>query len=79
MDDSSSINLRLWVRELPLRDQEIYFRQAARFFSNRELTEIIGYLRNNLSLFRAHEKAGVFGRYAVDLEHLRSSWNDSNG
>jgi len=68
------LNLISWIRSLSQVEQDNYFRQAARFFSNRELAEIIQYIRSGNSLYQAHLKSGVLQRYEVDLVNLKGSW-----
>jgi hypothetical protein len=60
-----------WLKTLSEKDQDKFFRLSARFFSNKELSDIIKYITSGYSLFHAHLKAGVLYRYTVDLENLR--------
>jgi len=72
------MDLRTWIAGLSLAEQERYFRRAAGFFSSRDLQNIIGFLRNRESLYRAHLRAGVLERYQVDLENLRRNWPEAS-
>ena len=63
-------DLENWQRAKSPEQQEAFFRQAARFFSNRELAAIVENIQKGYSLFDAHLRAGVLDRYAVDLNEL---------
>ena len=67
------MDLKDWIRTQPLEKQERFFMKAARFFSNRELSDIIRYVNSGSSLYSAHLKSGVLARYAVDLNNLRKA------
>ncbi|HAK46263.1 MAG TPA: hypothetical protein DCO79_10160 [Spirochaeta sp.] len=66
-------DLKTWIYSLAPERQELFFRQAARFFSNRELAAIIDNIQNGCSLFQAHLRVGVLDRYRVDLKNLRNN------
>ena len=67
------MDLKEWIRTQPRQEQERFFRKAARFFSNRELLDIITMVNSGSSLYAAHLKTGVLDRYSVDLNNLRES------
>ncbi len=63
-----------WLKSLPQEKQELFFKKAARFFSNRELTAIVADLQAGCSLLRAHVNSGVLERYVVDLNNLKQTF-----
>lgn len=65
------MNLKTWAAGLSQEKQEEFFKQAAHFLSNRELSDIISNIQSGLSLYQAHIKTGVFDRYIVDLENIK--------
>ncbi|MBI9106354.1 MAG: hypothetical protein JEZ04_06365 [Spirochaetales bacterium] len=65
------MTLKTWISSLSVQEQDRFFRQAARFFSNRELSYIIENIKAGCSLYQAHLRTGVLDRCIVDLENLR--------
>ena len=64
------MDLKQRVYILPSEKQKLFFEQAAKFFSNRELKDIITLIQSGNNLFESHVKSGVFEKYAVDLNKL---------
>ena len=67
------MELKEWIKKQSPEKQEQFFMKAARFFSSRELTDIIKLVNSGYSLYSAHLKSGVLDRYTVDLNNLRRS------
>lgn len=72
------MDLKEWLKTLSLEEQDSFFRQAARFFTNSELADIINGVRTGRSLYSAHLRAGVLDRYFVDLNNVRKSMQLNN-
>ncbi|MDC7126891.1 MAG: hypothetical protein PQJ46_15070 [Spirochaetales bacterium] len=65
------MDLKTWLKTLSVYEQELFFKKAARFFSSRELADIITLVNQGNTLYTAHIRTGVLDRYTVDLENLR--------
>ncbi|MBI9101540.1 MAG: hypothetical protein JEY99_03920 [Spirochaetales bacterium] len=68
--------LERWLSGLSIKQQGLFFYNAAKYFSSRELSEIVKSIQNGITIYTAHKKAGVIGRHIVELTHLKERWQE---
>jgi len=66
--------LERWLSGLSNKQQGHFFHDAAKYFSSRELSEIIKSIQKGVPLYTAHKRSGVLGRHIVELTHLKDRW-----